>query len=98
MDIDSQLRQLFTLENELNNLLENEEFEQFQLRQVTFSDQVNTLISTNTQDVLIAVIDDLKRLDLAISKLQSQSEHCYQQLKEKSLLQHRNKSKLKAYK
>ena len=98
MDIDSQLRQLFTLENELNNLLENEEFEQFQLRQVTFSDQVNTLISTNSQDVLIAVIDDLKRLDLAISKLQSQSEHCYQQLKEKSLLQHRNKSKLKAYK
>ena len=98
MDIDSQLRQLFTAERELNKLLENEEFEHFQQRQITFSDQVNTLINTNSQDVLGAVIEDLKRLEKAVIKLQSHSDDCYQQLKEKSLLQHRNKSKLKAYK
>ena len=97
MDINTQLRQLFTFESELNQLLKDEEYERFEQRQGSFSDQINTLINTNSQDVLGAVIDDLKRLEKAVIKLQSHSEDCYQRLKEKSLAQKRNKSNIKEY-
>jgi hypothetical protein len=98
MDINTQLRQLFTLERELTTLLKNKQVDKFYQRQMFFSDQISTLLKKNSPDVLTAIIEDLKRLEKKVGLLCSQADIYLQQLKEKSLLQQRNKSKMKAYK
>ncbi len=98
MNITEQLNNLFKLEKELSTLLDNEEYETFQLQQDNFSDLIKALLDNNKPEVLSTVIEQLKQLENAVGQLQERSEVYFQQLKEKSLLQQRNKSKMKAYK
>lgn len=98
MDITEQLKRLFTLEKELSSLLDNEEYELFQQQQDNFSDQIKALLDNNEAEVLSTVIEQLKQLENAVGQLQARSEVYFKQLKEKSLAQQRNKSKIKAYK
>lgn len=97
-NIESQLIKLFKFEKQLHLLLENEQYEQFQQQQDLFSEQISTLLDSNSAATLNRVIDKLKQLEANIAILQSKSENCFKQLKEKSLLQRRNKNKISAYK
>ncbi|WP_022942378.1 hypothetical protein [Psychromonas hadalis] len=96
--INAQLERLFEFEKQLNQLLKDEEYEQFQQQQDLFTDQVKYLLDTNSEEMLATVITQLKQLEDAIKQLQSRSGIYFQELKEKSLLQRRNKKKIKAYK
>jgi len=98
MDIKTQLANLFELVKELSTLLDNEEYETFQQQQDNFSDQIKAMLDNNSPEVLGTVVDQLKQLESAVEQLQNRSEVYFQQLKDKSLLQQRNKSKMKAYK
>ncbi|AGH81997.1 hypothetical protein PCNPT3_10295 [Psychromonas sp. CNPT3] len=98
LNIQTQLLALFKLQTKLHQILDDENYELFQQQQVFFSDQVNALLYNNPEPILVGVIDDLKRLEDAIATLQSRSKKVHQQLKDKSLLQKRNKSKIQAYK
>lgn len=93
-----QLDELFKLEKQLTALLENEEYEQFQQQQDIFTAQIRDVLDSNSPETLTTVINELKQLDTSITVLQNKSEECCRQLKEKSLLQKRNKNKLNAYK
>ncbi|MCP4323280.1 MAG: hypothetical protein GY951_06270 [Psychromonas sp.] len=98
MDISTQLTNLFTLEKELSSLLDNEDYEAFQRQQDTFTDQIKALLDNTPQEVLITVIEQLKTLEHNVGELRNRSDIHFQKLKEKSLLQQRNKSKINAYK
>lgn len=93
-----QLEELFEFEKQLTALLENEQYEQFQQQQAIFSAQIRTVLDSNSPETLASVINELKQLDACLTALQNKSEKCCQQLKQKSLLQKRNKNKLNAYK
>lgn len=93
-----QLDELFKLEKQLTALLENEQYEQFQQQQDIFTAQIRELLDSNSPETLASVINELKQLDTSISILQNKSELCCQLLKQKSLLQKRNKNKINAYK
>jgi len=93
-----QLEELFKSEQQLTALLENEQYEQFQQQQDIFTAQIRKLLDSNSPETLATVINELKQLDTSITVLQNKSEKCCQQLKQKSLLQKRNKNKINAYK
>lgn len=97
-NINAQLERLFEFEKQLNQLLDEEQYEQFQQQQDLFTDQVKYLLDNSSEEILATVITQLKQLEYAIKQLQSRSSVYFQELKEKSLLQRRNKSKIKAYK
>lgn len=98
MDINTQLRQLFTIERELTKLLKDKQVDKFHQRQLFFTDQVSTLLKSNRPDALASVLEELKKLEKRVGQLCSQADIYLQQLKEQSLLHQRNKSKIKAYK
>jgi len=93
-----QLEALIKLEQQLTALLENEQYEQFQQQQDIFTAQIRDVLDSNSPETLATVINELKQLDASITLLQNKSEKYCQQLKQKSLLQKRNKNKLNAYK
>ncbi|WP_019613203.1 hypothetical protein [Psychromonas ossibalaenae] len=98
LPVELQLDALFDFEQQLQALLDGEQYELFQQQQDLFSDQIKALLDTNSSEDLAVVVEQLKILEAKIAALQIKSDTCYQQLKEKSLLQKRNKSKIKAYK
>ncbi|WP_028862516.1 hypothetical protein [Psychromonas aquimarina] len=98
LPVELQLDALFDFEQQLQALLDDEQYELFQQQQDLFSDQIKALLDTNSSEDLSRVVTQLKLLEEKIAELQIKSDTCYQQLKEKSLLQKRNKSKIKAYK
>ncbi|MCK5819511.1 MAG: hypothetical protein KAH18_09740 [Psychromonas sp.] len=98
MDINTELRQLFTMESELKRLLKNKEVEKFHQRQQFFTDQVSIFLKQNSPDVLTPVMKDLKLLEKRVGHLCSEADIYMQELKAMSLLQQRNKNKLNAYK
>jgi len=97
-NIQAQLEKLFEFEKQLHILLDNEEYQQFQEQQDLFTAQLKFLLDNNSEDVLVTVITQLKQLENVIEQLKSRADIYFEQLKEKSLLQRRNKSKIKAYK
>lgn len=97
-DIQHKLTALLKFEQQLHQLLEDEQYEQFQQQQDLFSDQIKVLLDNNSPETLNTVIDQLKELESKIAILQSKSENSFKQLKEQSLLQKRNKNKINAYK
>lgn len=97
-DIEQQLTELFELEAQLNRLLDEQEYEQFQLQQTVFSTQIRALLENNSTEALNDVVEQLKTLKSSVAKLQSKSVQTFKQLKEQSLQQKRNKKKIKAYK
>ena len=94
----AQLELLFEFEKKLNLLLDEEQYELFQQQQDLFTDQIKNLLDNNSENSLSAVIKELKLLESKIEALQTRSASYFEQLKEKSLLQKRNKNKIKAYK
>lgn len=98
IQIELQLKQLFQLEQQLQRLLEEEQYEEFQQQQVVFSVQVKALLDNHSAESLNDAIDQLKTLKERINTLQNESAKHFKQLKEKSLQQQRNKSKINAYK
>ena len=97
-NIKAQLELLFEFEKKLNLLLDEEQYELFQQQQDLFTDQIKNLLDNNSESDLSAVITELKLLESKIEALQTRSTSYFEQLKEKSLLQKRNKNKIKAYK
>ena len=93
----AKLEQLTELETQLNTLLDNEEYEQFQEQQSMFTEQLNTFLNNNSEDDLLPVIVQLKQLETRIAKLQERSTTYLEALKEKSRLLKLNKNKIKAY-
>ncbi|WP_415227113.1 hypothetical protein [Psychromonas sp.] len=96
--IELQLDELLKLEQQLTTFLDEEEYDLFQQQQTVFSDQIKNLLTNNSPETLSTVIEQLKTLETNIATLQNKSAQHFKQLKEKSLLQKRNKSKIKAYK
>ena len=96
-NIQAQLEQLFEFIKHLNTLLDNEEYEQFQEQQNALTEKIKALLDNNSEAGLTTVVSQLKQLESNIDQLQERSAVYFQQLKEKSLLQRRNKSKIKAY-
>ncbi len=96
--IEQQLDELFKLEQQLTTFLDQQEYDLFQQQQDIFSNQIKTLLDSNSAETLSTVIEQLKTLETNIATLQNKSEQHFKQLKEMSLLQKRNKNKLKAYK
>jgi tetrahydrodipicolinate N-succinyltransferase len=96
--IERQLAELFKLEQQLHVLLEKEQYEQFQQQQAVLSSQIKVLVNTNPTESLNRVLKKLQELEKNIAILQSRADACFEQLKNKSLLQKRNKNRLKAYK
>jgi hypothetical protein len=94
----AQLEQLFELEKQLHILLDEEQYEEFLQQQDIFSAQIKYLLDHSPEEEMLIIISQLKRLENAVELLQQRSNVYFQQLKEKSLLQRRNKSKIKAYK
>ncbi|PKG39896.1 hypothetical protein [Psychromonas sp. Urea-02u-13] len=94
----AQLERLFELEKELNILLDEERYEEFLPQQDQFSAQIKYLLDNSPEEEMLRVISQLQRLENAVELLQQRSNVYFLQLKEKSLLQRRNKSKIKAYK
>lgn len=97
-NIQAQLEQLFELEKQLHTLLDDELYSQFQQQQVLFSDKINHLLDSHSEQQLVHDIERLKKLDNAVQSLQIRADDCFKSLKEKSLLMQRNKNKIKAYK
>lgn len=97
-NIQAQLEQLLELEKQLNIFLDNEEYELFQKQQVVFTNQIQTLLDTHSQEDLISILKPLKQLQNKLAQLEERSADCSKQLKEKSLILQRNKKKIKAYK
>lgn len=97
-NIKAQLELLFESEKKLNLLLDNEEYESFQQQQDLFSAQIRATLDNHSQESLSSVIEELKLLESKVGVLQNRSATHFEQLKEKSLLQKRNKNKINAYK
>ena len=96
--IDLQLDALQEQQVKLSTLLDDAQYEEFQLQQTIFSDQIKDLLTSNSAETLSTVIDQLKMVEEQVKILQKKSEQHFKQLKEQSLLQKRNKNKIKAYK
>lgn len=97
-EIDRQLDALLQQQVKLSALLDDAQYEKFQQQQTIFSNQIENLLTNHSAETLSTVIDQLKLVEERIKVLQKKSEQHFKQLKEQSLLQKRNKNKIKAYK
>jgi len=93
-----QLDTLLKQQLKLSALLDDAKYEEFQHQQDIFSDKIKALLDSHSSETLSTVIDQLKILEKQIATLQKKSEQHFKELKEQSLLQKRNKNKIKAYK
>lgn len=96
--IQTQLEKLLEHELQLNIILDNQDYKSYQEQESLFSEQVKLFIINNSTESLNNITEQIKDFELKIKALQKKSEAHLNQLKEKSLLQRRNKNKLKAYK
>ena len=96
--IQAQLTKLLEHESQLNTFLDNQEYDLFQEQQNLFSKKIKSILDNSSIESLNTVLEPLKALEIRVIALQRKSELHFNQLKEKSLLQKRNKNKLKAYK
>ena len=96
--IEQQLDALLTLQKKLSILLKEEQYEDFQRQQIKLSQQIKAFMDSHSQDSLTQVLNKLQRLEEKTITLTIQAKSHFKQLKDKSLLQQRNKNRLKAYK
>ena len=96
--IEQQLDALLTLQKQLNILLKEEQYEDFLQQQIILSQQIKEFMDSHSPDSLTQVLNKLRRLEEKTTALTIQAESHFKQLKDKSLLQQRNKNRLKAYK
>lgn len=97
-NIKAKFEQFFEFEKDLNILLDEENYEEFQEQQALFASQLKDFLAKYSQEELNNEIEQLKRLDDLIQKLQARAKIDSQKLKEQSLLMQRNKKKVNAYK
>jgi len=97
-NLQAKIELLFEFEKKLNLLLDEEEYELFEQQQALFGEQLKNFITKHSEVELCSVIEPLKRLQNMIKLLQDRTTTSSKQLKDKSLLLHRNKKKIKAYK
>ena len=84
--IELQLDKLFELAQQLNILLEKEQYEQFQQQQCILSAQIQSLIKNNSTENLSSVLKKLLQLEKNMGILKSRADICFKELKNKSLL------------
>jgi predicted lactoylglutathione lyase len=96
--IEQQLDVLLTEQQKLELLLTHEQYEVFQQQEITLSLQIKKFMNSHSTDSLIKVLTKLQTLEKKTIQLKTLAEVHYKQLKDKSLLQQRNKNRLKAYK
>ena len=97
-NIKAKLEQIFEFEKDLNVLLDEEKYELFQQQQDIFSKQLKDFLKKHSQYELNEEIQQLKRLEGLVQKLQERANIDTKKLKEQSLKMQRNKSKINAYK
>ena len=97
-NIKAKLEQIFEFEKDLNVLLDEEKYELFQQQQDIFSKQLKDFLKKHSQYELNEEIQQLKRLEGLVQKLQERANIDAKKLKEQSLKMQRNKSKINAYK
>lgn len=97
-NIQAKIDMLFEFDKKLNQLLDEEEHTLFLQQQNLFGDQVKDCLNSYSEDQLLTVMSELKRLKIMVKKLQDRADHCTKQLKGKSLTLQRNKKKINAYK
>ncbi len=96
--IQQQIEHLFQLAQALDHSLSAQDFDQFKTLEMKYSQQLKKLLDKQNKSALLAVIEDLKKLEQVTGIVQGRAKQSFLQLKEQSLLQKRNKSKIKAYK
>ena len=96
--INAKIERLFEFVKKLNELLDEQEYEQFLLQQALFSDLLKDFMNRHAENELNATLGQLRALQEEIDLLQQRSNNDTQELKQKSLLLQRNKSKISAYK
>lgn len=95
--IEQLLDELLMQQQQLEVLLKEEQYEAFQQQQITLSLQIKRLMNNHSQESLITVFTKLQVLEKKTIQLKALAEVHFKQLKDKSLLQRRNKNRLKAY-
>ena len=96
--MEKKLTTLFQLSDLLDNCLNNKNFELFQTLEQEFSAEMKHFLDKKDQQTLLQYLPQLKMLEKRIRAIQEKAAVNRQSLKDQSLLQKRNKNKLKAYK
>jgi predicted RND superfamily exporter protein len=96
--IEQQLDELFELQQQLHRLLNKEQYQEFQEQQEVLAKEIRVLIENNSAECLNRVVEKLRQLEEELALLKCRAEVSFKLLKDKSLLQRRNKNRLKAYK
>lgn len=92
------IERLFEFTKELNILLDEEKYEQFQQQQALFGDLLKDFINKHSESELSSVVEQLKKLKSMVKLIQDRADANSKELKKKSILLKRNKNKIKAYK
>jgi len=93
-----QINDLLKLKHELKELLEDKSYEAFEQKEKELAKSIRYFFEENTKESMTEFIPELKELEESINHLQDMASRARQDLKNKSLIQKRNKSKLNAYK
>lgn len=95
---EAKIERLFEFLNELNELLDQEDYVNFQQQQDLFGDLLKDFLNKHSESELNSVIDQLKKIKIEVKTLKERTDKDAKNLKEKSLSFQRNKNKIKAYK
>ena len=95
---EAKIERLFEFLNELNVLLDQEDYVKFQQQQELFGDLLKDFLNKHSESELNSIIDQLKKIKIKVKTLKERTDKDAKNLKEKSLFFQRNKNKIKAYK
>lgn len=95
---EAKIERLFEFLNELNELLDQEDYVKFQQQQELFGDLLKDFLNKHSESELNSIIGQLKKIKIEVKTLKDRTDKDAKNLKEKSLSFQRNKNKIKAYK
>ena len=95
--IQYKIKNIFKLIEKLDEALSLKDFEKFKTIETTYSDQLKNLLSTESEENLVGIIEELKKIENLTASIQDKAKISLIQLKEESLQFKRNKNKIKAY-
>jgi len=95
---EAKIERLFEFLNELNELLDQEDYVKFQQQQALFGDLLKDFLNKHSESELNSIIGQLKKIKIEVKILKDRTDKDAKNLKEKSLSFQRNKNKIKAYK
>jgi len=95
--IQYKIKNIFKLIEKLDEALSLKDFEKFKTIETTYSDQLKNLLSTESEENLVGIIEELKKIENLTVSIQDKAKISLIQLKEESLQFKRNKNKIKAY-